>query len=58
MLHADLYFFTRIHEVEGIPSHQKIVAKALRAQGKVYGKGVAKYRPEFPRKKKQRDTAQ
>ncbi len=50
---ADLYFFTRYHEAEGIPSHGKILAQAVKVQRKVYGKTVAKYRPEFPRKKGQ-----
>lgn len=51
--HADLHFFTRYHEADGRPSHGKIMAQAVKAQRKVYGKTVAKYRPQFPRKKSQ-----
>jgi len=50
--HADLHFFIRHHEVEGVPSHKKILAKAVKAQRKIYGKTVAAYRPQFPKKKK------
>lgn len=48
---ADLYFFTRIHDVEGIPTHKRIIEKAVRKQRKVHGPDVARYRPEFPRNK-------
>jgi hypothetical protein len=51
---ADLYFFTGFHWTDGLPSHAKIVTKAIKKQRKVYGKTVAKYRPEYPRKKDKR----
>lgn len=50
---ADLYFFTRYHHTDGLPSHEKIIKKAVMKQRKVYGKTVAKYRPQYPRKKRQ-----
>ncbi len=51
---ADLYFYTR-HNNYGIPNHEKIISSAVKTQRKRYGKTVAKYRPEFPRKKKSGD---
>jgi hypothetical protein len=55
--HANLHFFTRISDQDGIPSHARIIAKAVTKQRKIHGKTVAKYRPQYPRKKKTDEKA-
>lgn len=50
---ADLYFFTLYHETQGTPSHGKILKQAVKTQRNNYDKTVAKYRPQFPRNKRQ-----
>jgi hypothetical protein len=49
---ADLHFFTRIISMKETSSYAKVLKDVVSRLRKKHGKFVAKYRPEFPRKKK------